>query len=335
MKSVIHTKQIKLIASALGLALAIPSVSHAQIAMTANDALGNSSFNTAGGWSSAAAPAAGNAYTTAGFLLRSPASGTAYTFAGDSLTVGGGSGGGTYSTVTANNNALIFKVSGQSLTVNNLILDGSQIRDGLTDNNTAALNGNLFVTANSGTFIAQSLLSINSVLSGSGTIYIGDNGNGGAGRTVFFTSGASTFNGNVVLNNTGGATHSRLTYSAGSIMNFMIGANGVNNNISGSGILTLDGSFNFDLSGAGTTVGDSWNIVDSSVTATYDPTFAVAGFTQNGSLWNGNANGVDYQFDTTDGHLSVMPAPEPSTLAICGLAFAGLLAFKRLKKQAA
>ena len=32
--------------------------------------------------------------------------------------------------------------------------------------------------------------------------------------------------------------------------------------------------------------------------------------------------------------LTVAPIPEPSTLAICGLGFAGLLAFKRLKKQA-
>lgn len=321
-----------LLGLALTAALAIPAVSEAQVLMTANDGLGTSSFNAAGTWNSLAAPAAGNAYSTAGYLLRSPASGSAYTFAGDSLTVGGGSGGGTFSTVTANNNALIFKVAGQTLTVNNLILDGSQIRDGLSDNQTAALDGNLLVAANGGAFMAQCLLSINSVLSGSGTIYIGDNGNGSAGRTVLFTSGASTFNGNVVLNNTGGASHSRLTYSDGSLMNFAIGANGVNNNISGSGMLTLDGSFKFDLSGADNTAGDSWNIVDSGVTVTYGSNFTVDGFSQNGALWDTSANGVSYQFDPASGLLSVVPVPEPSTLAMCGLGAFGLLFAARHKK---
>jgi hypothetical protein len=329
----IHKKRATLIASALGLALAIPAISHAQVTLNANDALGASSFNSAGGWSDAAAPSAGKTYSTQGYLLRSPTTAGSYIFAGDSLTVGGGSGGGAFSSSTANNNALIFKVSGISLTVNNLILDGSQIRDGNGDGQYAILNGNISVTANGGSFIAQDTNIINSAISGIGPIYIGNNGSGSAARVIVFTSGLSTYAGNILMDSGGnGANNSRLTFTAVSIMNYIIGDSGVNNNISGAGTVIFGGDFNFDLSGAGTTVGDSWNIVDSSVVATYDPTFSVNGFTQNGALWSGSANGIDYQFDTTDGRLSVAPAPEPSTLALCGMGLAGLFAVTRRKK---
>ncbi len=317
---------------ALVAALALPAISHAQFSMTASDSLGNSSFNTAGNWSSAAAPVAGSTYSTAGFLLRSPASGTAFTFAGDSLTVGGGSGAGAFSPVTANNNALIFKVSGMSLTVNNLILDGSQIRDGLTDNNTATLNGNISVTANGGSFIAQALDTINSSISGSGPLFIGDNGNGGAGRTIFFTSGASTYNGSITLTNSHAAVaFSRLTFSPGSVMNFTIGANGVNNRIGGQGTLALNGNLAFNLTGADNTVGDSWSIIDQvNSSVSYGSTFGINGFSQNGTVWFDLANGVYYQYDTTTGLLSANEVPEP---AVCTLALlaGGLLLRRRAK----
>jgi len=146
------------------LALAIPAVSHAQYYMTNNDVNGPiTSFNGAGNWNNGLAPAAGNAYSTVGYFLRGPNVAGSYTFAGDSLTVGGGSGGasggsaflGSSSVVTPNSNGLIFKANGEILTVNNLILDGAQIRDGNGDGNVATLNGNIYVTANGGAFMAQ------------------------------------------------------------------------------------------------------------------------------------------------------------------------------------
>ncbi len=320
---------------ALTAALGLPAVSQAQVVLTANDSLGTSSFNSAGGWSPAGVPTAGSTYSTMGYLLRSPTAAGNYTFAGDSLTVGGGSGGGTYSTSTANNNALIFKANNVNLTVNNLILDGSQIRDGLSDNNTVSLNGNLQVAANGGAFMNQCLITINSVISGSGNIYIGDNGNGSAGRATIFTSAANTFAGNIIFNNThASAGYSRLTLAGGSLMNFMIGANGINNGISGIGTLTLDGSFKIDLTGAATTIGDSWTLVDqSAATVSYGSTFSVNGFTDlGGGLWETTVNGALYEYNTASGLLSVVPVPEPSSIALIGMGIAGIIAGVRRKK---
>ena len=42
----------------------------------------------------------------------------------------------------------------------------------------------------------------------------------------------------------------------------VIGADGLNNQLSGTGTANLNGAFNLDLSGAITTVGNSWTLVD-------------------------------------------------------------------------
>lgn len=313
-----RNNRINTLGAISALALAAAPVAHAQYVMTNSDALGNSSFNSAGTWSSGAAPVAGSTYTTDGYLLRSPSSGSAYTFAGDSLTIGDGSGAAVFSTVTANNNALIFKTASQTLTVNNLIANGSQIRDGLGNGQWAALDGNITVLSGGVAFIAQDTNIINSTLAGTGTIYIGDNGNGSSQRVIEFTSGLNTFTGNFVFNNThSSAAYSVAWFTSGSLMNFDIGANGVNNGISGQGTLELSGNFAFNLTGAANAIGDSWDIVDSTTTATYDPTFDVLGFTQSGTLWDDTVNGADYEFNEMTGQLTVVP--EPSTLAISGL----------------
>ena len=256
-------REITLLGSIVA-ALTVPIVSQAaNVVMTANDANGaTTSFNgDVGHWNPAGAPAAGNNYSTVGYLLRSPNVAGNYTFAGDSLTVGGGSGGGAFSTTTGNNNGFIFKATGINLTVTNLILDGSQIRDGNGIGNIATLNGNITVTTNGGAFFAQDTNIINSAISGSGPLAMGDTASPGAPSLciTIFTSGSSTYNGNITFNVQSGhsAAYSSLQFAAGSVMNFTIGTNGQNNSISGTGTLQLNGNWNINLTSADNTVGMS------------------------------------------------------------------------------
>ena len=313
--------------------------------MGAGDSLGNSSFNTAGQWvaangGTALLPASGapndtNVYYTGGNLLRGPASGSAYTFAGDVLRIGYSSTGTLTTAFTsggaANNDCLIFKVAGQSLTIPNLVLDAGVVRDGLGTSQTCSLNGNLYVTANGGGFNAQCYSSINSVISGPGPIYVGDNGSGEAGRTLIFTSPLSTYAGNIIMAPASGAdaTRSRLQFAAGSIMNFTIGASGVNNKISGTGTVTYDGAFNINLTAASTNLGDSW-VLSSPTAPVYDATFSINGFTNAGSgYWLADANSTTYEYNTANGTLTVVPEPATIVMVLTGLVGIGLMWFRK------
>ena len=321
----------------------------ASIVMTANDA--NSATTSFNGdvqlhWSPAGAPISSgdplnpNNYSTLGYLLRTPTTAGNYTFAGDSLTVGGGNGGGANPFLingTYNNNALINKTpSSPIITVNNLILDAGTIRDGMGTSDTWRLAGNILVTANGGGFGNQCQFNVDSAISGSGPIYIGDNGSGEAFRTIYFNSGLSTYNGSIRLVSTHSvnpSNYSRLTFAANSAMNFLIGANGVNNSISGTGISEFDGIFKFDLSGASSSLGDSWTVVSATGKTFVDATFAVDGFTsQGGGLWS-KAIDVDkyYQFSESAGTLTVVP--EPATIAMIVTGFLGLGMFWLRKAQ--
>ena len=312
--------------------------------MTGNDAGNTSSFNNAGLWLPAGAPVAAtppdvNSYVTVGYLLRSPVVGGVYqtgnwTFAGDVLTVGGGNGGGLNPFPDggfANNNAFIFKATPLNITVNNLILDAGNIRDGLGGGQSCSMNGNIYVTANGGGFLAQCLVSINSAISGPGPIYIGQNGNGYPDRVIYFTSRLSTYSGNIQMLGGSSQNNSRLTFTAGSIMNFLIGANGVNNSISGIGIPEFDGNFNINLTGASTNMGDSWTLVSATGKTFVDATFAVNGFTSlGGGLWQETApNGATYQFSESTATLTVVP--EPATWIMLALGAMGIALYSRKK----
>ncbi|MBP8606429.1 MAG: PEP-CTERM sorting domain-containing protein [Phycisphaerae bacterium] len=304
----------------MSLILAVSPV-WAVVVMTGNDAMGTSSFNSAGKWDDGLAPSAGKDYSTVGYLLRTPSTAGSYTFAGDSLTVGGGTGGGSNPFLTngsVNNNALLNKTpSNPTITVNNLILDAGYIRDGMGSGDTWTIAGAIYVTNNGGGFANQCRLNVDSVISGSGTLYIADNGSGEASRTTYINSSLNTYNGSIKLVGSS-AARSRITFSDNSRMNFVIGAAGISNSISGTGTAVFNGDFYFDLTGASFAIGDSWTIA-SVVSQTFGDTFTVAGFTDiDGTLWRASANGAVYEFSEATGTLSVV-IPEPATLCLLAL----------------
>lgn len=115
---------------------------------------------------------------------------------------------------------------------------------------------------------------------------------------------------------------------------FAIGANGVNNQFNGTGNLTLDGDFFFDLTNAGTTLGDSWTIVSGTLLETFGSTFSVVGFSDaGGNIWEiTNVNGGrTYQFSEGTGILSVTAVPEPATWALLAASLSVTLILRRRK----
>lgn len=308
--------------------LALPAIcSAADVTLTAGDSFGASSFNSAGNWDNAAAPSAGNNYFNGGFLLRTPADTGDHTFAGDSLTI---TGSGLATGV--NNEALMWKGSGTTaiITVDDLTIDGGQLRHGQGDGDTFTLAGNLTVGANGANFGTQGGMILTANVIGTTTIRVLDSGNTDARRLITFASSANTFTGNIELAG-GAADRARFALADGANLNFVIGSSGVNNSISGTGTATFDGDFMFDLTGASTTVGDSWTIA-SAADQSFGSTFTVAGFASlPADKWLASANGAYYLFDEAAGALSVI-VPEPSSVALLMVGVGMLLGFRRSRK---
>lgn len=280
------------------------------VELTANDVMGASSFNSAGNWSSGTAPVYdGSAYVTMGYLLRTPATAGSYTFEGYYLVVGGSDGGGDNPFLTdgtTNSNCLLNKTpSGAIITVPSLYLDRGYIRDGMGNDDVWTIEGNILVSENGGGLANQCRFNVNAVVSGRGTLYIADNGNGDPRRTIYWNNPYNDYAGTIQL--LGPAPdRCRLTFAPGSRMNFNIGPYGMTNQITGMGTAVFEGNFYFNLYEASTTVGDSW-VIASAAAQSFGPSFAVAEFTpMPGGLWMQMApNGACYVFDTNTGVLTV------------------------------
>jgi len=161
-------------------------------------------------------------------------------------------------------------------------------------------------------------ITLSGVLSGAGGL-----ATSGAGTLTL--AGANTFTGSTVV-----GAGSTVTLDTAGTMAFVIGASGINNSISGTGTLNLNGTFTFDLSGASTAPSSSWTIVDvAHLTETFGANFHVTGFTENGNVWTSG----NYRFDESTGVLSVGAVPEPAEWALLSTGLCvGLLMLRRRRR---
>ncbi len=181
---------------------------------------------------------------------------------------------------------------------------------------TVTLNGSVSLTSSrpTGNYVYYT-----NVISGAGSITTV-----GTGKTQFGDGSANitnTYKGNTTLTET-----SSLALSDNTKMTFYIGANGANNKITATGgknnVLTLDGDFVFDLTGAA--ANGTWQIVDVSLlNETFSSTFSVYTSTNLTNPWTENANvwtyvngGVTYSFSEATGILTAVP--EPTTALLLG-----------------
>jgi hypothetical protein len=278
----------------VAMVLASP-VHGAVITTTGSDGFGTSSFNSAGVWSDSLAPQAGNDYViVTGHRVRTPADGASYTFAGDSLTVADGG--------TNEASGLSYKGTGGTgtITISNLILDGGSVNHINGSGDVFNLDGNINVISDSVIYAKQGPINLLAAVSGSATIT--NPGSDDTNRTLTFMSASNTFTGDIVNNG-------RMNVADDAVMNFVIGAAGVNNTISGTGAETVfEGDFVLDLTGASANPGDTWTLV-STANVSYTATFTVVGFTETlPGIWDG----TDYWYETATGVLSY---GEPPTIA--------------------
>jgi autotransporter-associated beta strand protein len=227
--------------------------------------------------------------------------------------------GGTMSVlgVAKGSGTAVFNFNGGTLKAN---ANNASFLTGLT---TANVRNNGAVIDNNGKTITINQALLHSTIGGDNAK---DGGLISLGAGMLTLSGANTYSGDTVVN---GGT---LTLDAAGTLTYYIGANGANNQITGNGTgnLTLNGTFNFDLSGADDTIGNSWTIVNqANVNTVYGGSFAVAGFTQSGTQWTSG----DYVFDQSTGILNVMAVPEPGVTAFTALGLGLFLVSKRFRKS--
>lgn len=193
-------------------------------------------------------------------------------------------------------------------------------------------------------------------ISGSGTFL--NSGSTQSTLTVSGFGGSSTFDGiisgNVALTHTDGASSTTLnglnTYSGNTTigsstatfnlgttggLKFYIGANGVSNKVTGvvGATANLDGIFSFDLTGAETTGGNFWEIVNvGNLVETFGSNFSVNDFTQVADVWTKVDGSNNWTFTESSGRLEYFSAvPEPASAGLAGLLLAaGVLRRRRL-----
>ena len=251
------------------------------VTLTASDPVGASSFDYSAGWSDAFFAHSGANYYTGNYAIRTPASAYGFNFAGDSLTL---NNSGDLS------QGLFYKGSGSTgvISFKNLIFNGGSTHHYSGVSDVFQLGGKVTI-ASSATFNSeQGSTNILADVTGNGTLNIGTTNT----YYVRLCSSKNTFTGNM---NVAG----RFELANGANQKFAIGANGVNNVITGSSAtqVLLNGVFNLDMTNPSANIGNSWTLVTAANT-TYGATFGVSGFARINGTWNDYLDGLTYSEST-------------------------------------
>jgi fibronectin-binding autotransporter adhesin len=180
---------------------------------------------------------------------------------------------------------------GDGSATNTLVLNGGTLQAGgaITSPSTRGVT----LSANSTVDTVANAVSIAGVVSG--TSNLTKNGTG-----TLTLSGANTYTGNTVVN------AGTLELTSTSQQAFTIGANGVNTSISGTGTVTIDGTFNLNLAGADITTGNSWTLVNvATLTESFTTNFNIPGFTQAADVWTMVDGTKTWTFTESTGVLSL------------------------------
>jgi autotransporter-associated beta strand protein len=141
------------------------------------------------------------------------------------------------------------------------------------------------------------------------------------GGGTLILAAQNTYDGDTVINAGG------VTLASTGALRFFIEDAGVSNRVTGTGSVTVDGTFMLDVSALTDEVG-TWDLVNvATLNETFGDTFGVAFV--DGPAFDDVGGGVytsgDWSFDTATGNLTLIP--EPASLALLGLG--GLLMLRR------
>lgn len=162
------------------------------------------------------------------------------------------------------------------------------------NNSNTTLDGTL-------TFDAIGNIAVDGTASSTSAILAGSGGLTKSGAGTLTLAAANTYTGDTTV------SVGTLTLADNAQLRFVIGANGVNNQITGSGTVDLAGDFNLDLTGAVIATGNSWMLVNvATLTETYQSTFSLVGFTETANVHTFvDGSGNTWTFTEATGVLSV------------------------------
>jgi autotransporter-associated beta strand protein len=205
----------------------------------------------------------------------------------------------------------ILRLSTGSTYTGNTTISAGTLRFNVATLGGGTYAGNISIASGATLSYERGVQTFNGIISGTGTLSLGDTQTSHS----LTLGGVNIFTGDIEVGTT-------LTLSSTGSLLFDIDGDGVNNQISlstyqGLKALNLDGAFAFDLTGASTTVGHSWQIVAVALTETYGGTFSVTGFTaEPAGVWRKTAKGVYYVYTESTGILSVEEIPPPAGTVI-------------------